>query len=416
MVGLLVRSRYRRILCALVAITGLLLWLLGGSASGAVAASTPLAQLPNAAQKLTAYDGYVVFSQYEAATQDWHLMVWHAGSIRPLPVPARDMPFDVDAGSAANGQPALVYSRCAQDPPLPTANELQSSEYLREPVWTDARGCRIYELALPNGSPKLVKGIYKPGASDSTPAIWDGDIAFARLTPGSRDAKVYLWHRSTHRLTALGAGPGPCKARFFEQQCEAHPRTPPSARVGGMSLDGSLLSYEWVVENSGPGFGEGADPEIRVDPLRAGRQSAPGLVLATSFASGTCGYAESRSPSVVGSSLLYDTNGGDCEGRPEDILSSFTSYSVKTHTWRGARFDPGLVTAIAEDHGTTYWIRHDLKVFGPNDECSPGLSACSGFAFEEAQDCNPTHGTCTLMQTNDLTLGAPQRRSPGIFG
>jgi hypothetical protein len=155
-VGLLVRSRYRRILCALVAIAGLLLWLLGGSVSGAIAAGTPLAQLPNAAQKLTAYDGYVVFSQYEPSARDWHLMVWHSGSIGPLPVPA-------------------------QDPPPPTANELQSSEYLREPVWTDARGCRIYELALPNGSPKLVKGIYKSGASDSTPAIWDGDIAFARL-------------------------------------------------------------------------------------------------------------------------------------------------------------------------------------------------------------------------------------------
>lgn len=94
------------------------------------------------------------------------------------------------------------------------------------------------------------------------------------------------------------------------------------------------------------------------------------LVLSTSFISGTCGSGES----------------------------------------------PGLVVAIAEDHGTTYWIRHDLKVFGPNDECSLGLSACSGYAFTEAQDCSPVHGTCTLMQTNDLNLGAPQHRSPGIFG
>jgi hypothetical protein len=398
-----------------VAIAGLL-WLLGGSVSGAVVASTPLAQLPNTAQKLTAYGGYVVFSQYEAVAQDWHLMVWHGGSISALPVPARDMPFDANAGPAANGQPALVYSRCAQDPPPPTANELQSSEYIREPDWTDARGCRIYELALPNGSPKLVKGIYAPGASDSTPAIWEGDIAFARLTAGSRDAQVYLWHHSTRRLTALGAGPGPCRTHFFEQRCEAHPRTPPSAWVGGMSLDGSTLGYEWIVKNGGPGFGEGADPEIRIDPLRAGRQSAPGLVLSTSSGSGTCGYAESTSPSVVGSSLFYDTNGGGCEGGPEEILSSFTSYSTTTRTWRAARFSPGLVVAIAKDHGTTYWIGHDLKEFGPPLYCSPGLSACSGEAFTEAQDCSPDHGTCTLMQTNDLTLGAPQRRSPGIFG
>jgi len=399
-------SRYRRILRGSIVIAGLL-WLLGSSVSGAIAASTLLAQLPNVAQKLTAYDGYVVFSQYEPSARDWHLMVWHGGSVRALPVAAREMPFDANAGPAANGRPALVYSHCAQDPPPPTTNDLQSSEYIREPDWTNARGCRIYELALPSGSPKPVKGIYAPGASDSTPAIWQGDIAFARLTAGSRDAKVYLWRNTSHRLIGLGAGPGPCRAGVVEGLCEAHPKTPPSAWVGGMSLDGSALGYEWIVENGGPGFGIGPDPEIRIDPLRAGRQSAPGLVLSTSFVSGACGYAESSSPSVVGSSLLYDTNGGGCEGGPEEILSSFTSYSTKNRTWRAARFSPGLVVAIAEDHGTTYWIRHDLKVFGPNVDCSPGLSACSGSAFTEAQDCSPAHGTCTLMQTNDLALGAP---------
>lgn len=224
MVETLVRSRYRGILCAILAVAGLL----GGSphqaGATAITAGTPLVQLPNAAQKLTAYDGYVVFSEYDAAAQVWHLMVWHAGSIRALPVPARDMPFDANAGPAANGRPTIVYSRCAQGPSLPTANELQSSEYVREPVWTDARGCGIYELALPGGLPKLVKGIYKSSASDSTPAIWEGDIAFALLTAGSRDAKVYLWHHSTRRLTALGAGPGPCKAGVVESPCEAHPR------------------------------------------------------------------------------------------------------------------------------------------------------------------------------------------------
>jgi hypothetical protein len=414
-VKLLEKLSHGRILCTVMTIAGLL-WLLGDSASRAVAAGTPLAQLPNAAQKLTAYDGYVVFSQYAPNARNWHLMVWHGGSIRPLPVSARDMPFDVDAGPAANGGPAIVYSRCTQDPPPPTATELQSSEYLREPDWTNAHGCHIYELALPSGSPELVKGIHAPGASDSTPAIWDGDIAFARLTQGSRDAKVYLWRHSTRRLIALGAGPGPCRARVVQGPCVAHPTIPPSAWVGGMSLDANALGYEWIVENGGVGFGEGADPEIRIDPLRAGHQSAPSLVAATSFVSGTCGYAESRSPSVAGSSLLYDTNGGFCERGPEEILSSFTSYSATTRTWRAARFSPGLVTAIAEDHGTTYWIRHVLKEFGPKDECGLGLSACSESAFTESQDCSPAHGTCTLMRTDDLTLGASQPRSPGIFG
>jgi hypothetical protein len=45
-----------------------------------------------------------------------------------------------------------------------------------------------------------------------------------------------------------------------------------------------------------------------------------------------------NSPSVVGSGLRYDTNGCGCESGLEEILSSFTPYSVKTHTWRAAQF------------------------------------------------------------------------------
>jgi hypothetical protein len=407
------RLHCRRISGFVVAIAGL--WLSGGLASGAVAASIPLTQLPNAAQKLTAYDGYVVFSQYQPGAHDWQLMVWHDGSIGALPVPAREMPFDANAGAAANGQPEIVYSRCTQDPPPATTAELQSTEYVREPDWGDARGCRIYALALPDGSPKLVKEIHSPGASDSMPAIWRGNIAFARLTPGSHDAKIYLWRHAGNRLVGLGAGPEPCHAKTLQAQCEAHPRTPPSTWVGGMSLDEDALGYEWVLDDGGPGFGEGADPEIRIDPLRGGHQSAPSLVAATSSASGTCGYAESRSPDVVGSSMLYDTNGGGCEGGPEEIFSSFTSYSARTRTWHAARVRPGLAVAVAEDRGVTYWIRDVLKESGPDYQCEPDASACSGSAFTEAQDCNPAHGACTLMETSDLALGAPRRRSPGIL-
>ena len=313
------RFRYRCTLYACIA-TAWLLWLLGSPATEAFATSTPLAQLPNAAQRLTAYDGYVVFSQYEPSAGNWRLMVWHDGSIKALPVAARDMPFDADAGPGADGQAAIVYSLCTRDPPPLVAIELQSSEYVREPEWTKARGCRIYEARAP---------------------VFD----------------------DPDRLTPLGA-----------------------------------------------------DPEIRIDPLRAGRQSAPSLVAATSFVSGTCGYVESRSPSVVGSSLLYATNGGGCERGPEEIFSSFTSYSANTRAWRTARLRPGLVTALAEDHGTVYWIKHDLDVSETSEECRPGVSACAGSAFTEAQDCDPTHGICTLMQTNGLSLGAAQHRSPGIFG
>ena len=102
-------SRVSRCLCLALAGFGSSLWLLSAWTTWATAASTPLAPLPDAAQKLAAYDGYVVFSRYEAAAQDWHLMVWHEGSIRALPVSPRDMPFDASAGPDANDRPTVVY-------------------------------------------------------------------------------------------------------------------------------------------------------------------------------------------------------------------------------------------------------------------------------------------------------------------
>jgi hypothetical protein len=63
---------------------------LGASESApAVELGGGLARLPYAAQALTAYDGYVVFSQSDASGGRWRLMVWHAGggtcfSINPL--------------------------------------------------------------------------------------------------------------------------------------------------------------------------------------------------------------------------------------------------------------------------------------------------------------------------------------------
>ena len=57
-------------------------------AHGAAIVSTEVAELPGAAEKLSAYGGYVVFSQAESRTR-WRLMSWHDGVVTRLNVPAR---------------------------------------------------------------------------------------------------------------------------------------------------------------------------------------------------------------------------------------------------------------------------------------------------------------------------------------
>jgi hypothetical protein len=405
--------RRRAALSAIVALAAALCPV-SAAASPARAASHALAPLANVAQKLTAYDGYVVFSEYEPSARDWRLMAWHAGRITALDAPPRDMPFDADAGPGANGAPKLVYSRCSHDPPV-SQQELAGNQYLREPDWTRARGCRIYELALPGGSPKLVKGIHAQGASDSTPTIWKGEIAFARVSAGSHVAKIYLWRGSHHLLVRLGGGRPPCL--LSGSPCERSKGAPPSAWVGGMSLDGSVLSFEWSTSTAT--FGEAPFPELRADPLRNARQSAPSQVIEERFASGTCGYGEGISPNSAAKNVLYTTISGDCGasgGGPEEVGSSFQSYSTQTRMWRTTRGGPGLVAALAEDHSTTYWISDVPKSQSPvraQTECEPGYIACFEPVFEYAQDCAPAHGTCTLMKTDGLSFGVPEVRHPG---
>jgi hypothetical protein len=415
--------------------------LVGASVGGAAPSSIPLVKLPHAARKLTAYGGYVVFSQYDPSARDWRLMVWRAGSIKALAVPVRGIPFDAGAGPDANGRPAVVYSRCAQDPPPPAPFELLKSEDPGRPDWARARGCRIYELSLPNGSPVLVKAIRAPGASDSTPAIWNGDIAFGRLAAGSHIARIYLWHHhSGTRLDRLGGGRGPSclsakaahpagKAAQLppglprppdadQGRCESNAGGPPSAWVAGMSLDGGALAYEWFAEVAGPLFGlEGAQPEIRIDPLREGRQSAAGRVAETSFVSGTCGAVFGSSPNAVGNSVLYSRwDDEQCGREGPRIFSSFVSYTARTNAWRTAHASGGLIAAIAQDHATTYWIG-DVPTqeppLGGVLPCrpTPANVVCSPRP-ESTSDCDPAHGTCTLMQTKGLVFGAPRHRPP----
>jgi hypothetical protein len=185
-----------------------------------------------------------------------------------------------------------------------------------------------------------------------------------------------------------------------------------------MSLDSWALGFEWFAEVAGPSFGlEGAQPEIRVDPLREGRQSAGGRVLEASFVSGTCGAVAGRSPNAIGNSVLYSRwDYAQCGREGQTIFSSFVSYTAETNTWRTAHASGGLIAAIAQDHGTTYWIS-DVPTqeppLGGLLPCRPTVAnvVCSPRP-ESTSDCNPAHGNCTLMQTKGLVFGAPKHRPP----
>src|SRR5665213_2379168 len=159
---------------AVVFVTVGLLSLTAAAAAGAAAA--PLAMV-DAATPLSAGNGWLVWSAPEG--REWTLMAYHAGSVVRLPVSPRAQPFDASVGTDVAGLPVVTFSRCARTPRMSTVGEQGGGGgALLEPA--SGAGCRIRVLDLMDGAEIKPPIPAPPGASDTTPSIWHGQIAFAR--------------------------------------------------------------------------------------------------------------------------------------------------------------------------------------------------------------------------------------------
>jgi hypothetical protein len=107
------------------------------------------------------YAGVVVFSTYDAGR--FFLTVQRpGGEPERLPVPPRDVAFDVDIGPDTRRNPELVYSRCADD--------------------RQRRECDIYALPLADGAHERPVRNANAAESDVEPTLWRGRIAWTRLS------------------------------------------------------------------------------------------------------------------------------------------------------------------------------------------------------------------------------------------
>ncbi len=339
----------------------------GRAAAAQAISATALLPLENAAPKLTAFGGYVVFSRREV-TGLWRLLAWHDGTVTPLKVPERVVPFDAEAGPSRGGAPTVVFSKCRRDPKL-------------SDDWGKATGCHVYELVLPGGTPKLIRGIYRAEASDTTPAIWQGLLAFARLRTGMRAPTLYVWDRARRQLSRVGAGPAHCLGPH--EPCNTGPKV--LAWVKEMSLGAGLLAFQWALPEAIPDFT--ADfQQIRADPLRGARQDGPTKVVAASVIGGACNGAEAGSPDVFGGRVLFISHRSICDGLP--VESFIDSFDLATRSYSRVMASP-LAGAVAEDGARTYWIR---LAEGPNVHSEDSY----------AESCEPALSSCTLMSSEKL--------------
>lgn len=122
--------------------------------------STELRAVPVAAWADT-----VVWSSYDAATNDYHLVVSRNGAApQRLPVSPSANAFDVSLGTNRNGSTYAVYSRCT----TPGTNTQPPT------------GCDLYRLSVPTGVETKLDKLSSPTWDEREPAIYRGTIAFIR--------------------------------------------------------------------------------------------------------------------------------------------------------------------------------------------------------------------------------------------
>jgi hypothetical protein len=209
---------------------------------------------------ISAGQGWLLWSVSVAG--GWGLDAYHHGQISAIPVAPRPQPFDVSVGTNAAGAPVATFSRCVRTPLPSEASQFSGTDR--------SSGCRIYVLNLTNDREGRLPIPTPKGASDTTPSMWHGNVAFARKSPLHKEIEqVMLWSpRHPHTLTTLRHGAVPSHCPGTPRGCVGEPQ---GGSVAALSSDGKVVTYLWYVR--GPGIiGEGAW-EVRLDDLATGRSS-----------------------------------------------------------------------------------------------------------------------------------------------
>lgn len=337
------------------------LLLLAVAPAPARAADTVLAPAANTAG-ITAYAGQVLLSRRDPATGRWALVRWHAGVVDVLPVAQRSVPFDADAGPDAAGDPVVVYSRCAQDPPdLSGSRGGQDFAVGPAPDWQTARGCDLYELPL-TGPPveRKLTAASSTSESETTPSIWRGGLAFARHADGSAVATLRYLPKGSTRPRPLGGG----SVQTCSTLCDA---LDDHDGVDQLDIGPSRAVYLWRM-SGGAVSGTGIGWELRAVSLTGGRST----LLDGGEISGACGFGLPSAGTARTSDGLvsYLDAGAAC-----DVTTThFQTIDPVTGALGIAATPGGLAVGAARDGDTIYWLRSSASA---TDVPVPGDRSCS---------------------------------------
>lgn len=228
-----------KLLAATLASTVALAWI----AAAAIAGPTTIAPL-HGNTAVEAYGDVAVWSDYDATSRSWHVVVRRHGHISTPPIPTASKAIEVDVGPGPSGSLMLAYVNCAG-------------------------GCHVVVSGVDGSAPRTVPGSRRA----SHPTIWGDRVAWA-----SGRAKVMISRLDGSRRRVLGGAPH-SKCYYSPPSGRRLVCAPPQApSVDALALyRGQLALIDTFNLNDGVGT-DGTTTEVRTEGVAGGPQRLVALL------------------------------------------------------------------------------------------------------------------------------------------
>jgi hypothetical protein len=209
-----------------------------------LAGATPIAGAPvtvaplHGATAVAAYGEVAVWSDYEATSRSWHLVVRSEGRISTPAVPSSPQPIEADVGPNTAGAPTLAYVSCAGS-------------------------CHVVISNLDGSDPRVVPDSERA----SHPSIWGARVAWVR---GKSTVLISRWNGTGRRV--LGGAP---QRKCYQSASSSQPRLVCEATtervVDALALYHKQLALVDTFQVN-EAFGTGAPTEVRIERIEGGPQ------------------------------------------------------------------------------------------------------------------------------------------------
>jgi hypothetical protein len=329
----MIARTHRSLFVSLLALAAVL------AASAAARADDVVAAVPRDTP-IAAYGGVVAWSDYDAATGSYRLVVRRGEQVVPLPVPAARRPFDVSLGPDAHGRVVALYTRCR----------------------AAAHGCDIYRYALEAARERRL-AVSSPTADEAWPVQWRDRVAFVRRARARVPDPVLAPGRPGARGPRV-----PCDVPYVSTRAGRAPARRLARGLCGETIGLSIRGERIVQTTSFYVDFNAAETQVR----RLSARGGAGRVLARA-PGGLGGYSVFTSP-TQSASAVWLTRTGNRE--PLD----FVRIDLASGRLAAVRAYLPLAGRVAlDDRGTLWYVQAPeppQEFYGEPPFCTSALEPC----------------------------------------